>query len=74
VLPSGLLSCYHEHMSDTSGVNTKTRKRRATQTGALIGVRMQPEPLALLDGWRRKQPDLPSRAEAIRRLLTSALE
>jgi hypothetical protein len=29
--------------------------------------------LALVDDWRRKQPDLPSRAEAIRRLVASAI-
>jgi hypothetical protein len=27
--------------------------------------------LRILDGWRRKQPDLPSRSEAIRRLVAS---
>jgi metal-responsive CopG/Arc/MetJ family transcriptional regulator len=27
-----------------------------------------------IDAWRRKQPDLPGRAEAVRRLLKKALE
>ena len=34
---------------------------------------MSPELIAAVDEWRRKQPDLPSRAEAVRRLLQQAL-
>jgi len=49
------------------------RKGRPAQTGQLIGVRFQPQPLAALDVWRRKEEDLPSRAEAIRRLVEQAL-
>lgn len=30
--------------------------------------------MKLLDDWRREQPDLPSRAEAIRRLVEKALK
>jgi hypothetical protein len=37
-------------------------------------VRLQPELAAPLDGWRRKQADLPSRAEAIRRLVELGLK
>ena len=36
-------------------------------------VRLQPELAGELDEWRRKQPDLPSRAEAIRRLVELGL-
>jgi hypothetical protein len=32
------------------------------------------EQLAAIDEWRRRQPDLPSRSEAIRRLLDLALQ
>ncbi len=32
-------------------------------------MRASPAFLRLVDDWRRKQPDLPSRAEAIRRLV-----
>jgi hypothetical protein len=46
---------------------------KATGKGELIGVRLQPDDLARLDGWRGKQEDLPSRPEAIRRLLAKAL-
>lgn len=34
---------------------------------------VDPTFLRRIDGWRRKQPDLPSRAEAIRRLVEEAL-
>jgi hypothetical protein len=39
----------------------------------LIGVRLQTDPLTKLDAWRKKQDDLPSRPEAIRRLVEKAL-
>jgi hypothetical protein len=32
-------------------------------------LRITPSFLTIVDGWRRKQDDLPSRAEAIRRLV-----
>jgi hypothetical protein len=37
-------------------------------------MRMDPGELAQVDEWRRKQPDIPSRAEAIRRLIQQALK
>jgi hypothetical protein len=37
-------------------------------------MRLSDEFLGRLDEWRRKQPDLPSRAEAIRRLTTAMLQ
>ena len=37
-------------------------------------MRLSNEFLQRLDGWRRKQPDLPSRAESIRRLTTAMLQ
>jgi hypothetical protein len=36
-------------------------------------MRVSPSFLKMIDDWRRKQPDLPSRAEAIRRLVEQAL-
>jgi hypothetical protein len=36
-------------------------------------MRVSPSFLKLIDDWRRKQPDLPSRAEAIRRLVEQAI-
>jgi hypothetical protein len=37
-------------------------------------MRVSAEFLKILDEWRRKQPDLPSRAEAIRRLVERGLK
>ena len=37
-------------------------------------MRVSEQFLKKLDKWRRKQPDLPGRAEAIRRLVELALE
>lgn len=37
-------------------------------------VRLQPELAVPLDEWRRRQQDLPSRAEAIRRLVELGLK
>ena len=47
---------------------------RGKTTGELIGVRCQAELLATIDEWRRKQPDLPNRPEAMRRLIEQALK
>lgn len=52
----------------------KIRKPRPKTTGELVGVRVQPEMLGKLDGWRRKQDDLPGRPEAIRRLVELGLK
>jgi len=38
-----------------------------------INVRVDEEFLKRLDDWRRKQPDLPGRPEAIRRIVEKAL-
>jgi metal-responsive CopG/Arc/MetJ family transcriptional regulator len=38
-----------------------------------INVRMDEDMLKRLDDWRRKQPDLPGRPEAIRRIVDQAL-
>jgi len=37
-------------------------------------MRVTEEFLRTVDDWRRKQPDLPSRAEAIRRLVDQAVK
>jgi len=51
-----------------------TTKPRAPETGTPVQVRLQREPLARLDAWRRDQADLPSRSEAIRRLIDIGLK
>jgi len=40
--------------------------------GRLFQMRVSDEFLRAIDGWRSKQPDKPSRAEAIRRLVMEA--
>ncbi|TSB03982.1 hypothetical protein FOM92_00610 [Sphingorhabdus contaminans] len=57
-------------MSKSTGDNTK---KRAPETGTLVGVRFQAGPLAQIDEWRSGQGDLPSRPEAVRRLVEKAL-
>jgi hypothetical protein len=52
----------------------KPSKKRSAETGTPVQVRLQPEPLDAVDKWRRDQPDLPGRSEAIRRLTALALE
>ncbi len=37
-------------------------------------MRVTEDFLRVIDDWRRKQPDLPSRAEAIRRLVAQAVK
>ena len=44
-------------------------KRRAPTTGTLVGTRFQANLLNAIDVWRKEQADLPTRPEAVRRLL-----
>ena len=54
-------------------VKPKKRGRPATGRDPLIAFRAPAELRQSLDIWRRTQPDLPSRSEAIRRLVDHAL-
>ena len=51
----------------------KTRGPPPTGKGTLIGLRLQPRPLARVDRWAASQEDDPSRPEAIRRLVELGL-
>gem|GEM_PF-1137932 len=44
-------------------------KRRSETTGTLVGTRFQPPLLDAIDAWRKEQEDLPTRPEAVRRLV-----
>jgi hypothetical protein len=44
------------------------RGRPPSGLGTPIQVRVKDHLLAAIDGWRREQPDLPNRPEALRRL------
>jgi hypothetical protein len=52
---------------------TKLRKSRAAATGGPVLVRIQPDMAAALDAYRRGQPDIPGRPEAMRRLVETGL-
>ena len=39
-----------------------------------LGTRFEPRLIARVDEWRRQQPDIPTRSEAMRRLLDRALD
>jgi hypothetical protein len=49
-------------------MNAKPRQR-ATTTGTLVGTRFQAGLLDAIDSWRKDQADLPTRPEAVRRLV-----
>jgi hypothetical protein len=58
----------------TVSVTKKPIGRPRTGIGTQIGMRWQEPILADIDDWRRHQPDLPSRTEAIRRLVELGLK
>jgi hypothetical protein len=60
-------------MVKSTGEATKPRRERPKETGVMVSTRLQPELLKQLDDWRRAQPDLPSRPEALRRLAEKGL-
>ena len=45
-----------------------------TGKGVQVVVRLQPDPLGAIDKWAARQPDHPTRAEAIRRLVEFGLK
>jgi len=59
-------------MPKTTRDITKSGKR-PNQTGEPVLVRFQPPQVEKIDSWRRNQDDIPSRAEAIRRLVVRGL-
>ncbi len=65
---------HHECMISDNVQSQKRRGRPATGTNPSVGVRMPESELARLDQWRTMQSDLPSRPEAIRRLVELGLE
>jgi len=75
LLPLGSLFWYHKPMPRSILGTKKSRGRpKATGPGVQIGMRWQATMLDALDNWRRNQPDLPARPEAIRRLVERALK
>jgi hypothetical protein len=65
------LSCYRENMTDQ--VRAYTKKKRPEAPGTMVGVRLQPVLLSVLDNWRKHQEVELSRPQAIRKLIAGAL-
>ena len=62
-------------IADTENVKKKRGPGRPeTGIGKNVGLRLYPDLEAKIDAWRAKQADNPSRPEAIRRLVESALQ
>lgn len=61
-------------MAKTTSEFVSAKNLRPGQTGEMVSTRVQPDLLARIDEWRRAQPDLPSRPEAMRRLAVLALD
>jgi metal-responsive CopG/Arc/MetJ family transcriptional regulator len=58
-------------MVHTTGMGKQHRAERQSER---FNMKTSPEFLARLDKWRRKQPDLPNRSEAVRRLVEAAMK
>jgi len=67
-LPLGSPLWYHAAMAKTTRDITQPNWQPTKGTGTPVMVRLQPDAISRLDEWRRAQDDLPSRAEALRRL------
>lgn len=65
---------YPHFMTSSIRDNKKSRGRpKTTGTGTLIGIRLHEPELEEIDEWRRRQEDIPSRPEALRRLYKQGL-
>ena len=60
---------YRVNVKSQSDIPALRPRARATTTGTLVGTRFQAELLDAIDEWRKAQPDLPTRPEAVRRLV-----
>jgi hypothetical protein len=55
-------------------LSAKKPKGRPRVDAEAVNVRIERDALARIDAWRRGQSDLPTRPEAIRRLVEAGLE
>jgi len=60
-------------MAQTTAALALNDYRRQDVTGDPVLLRIQPDIASRLDDWRRHQHDLPSRPEAVLRLMQQAL-
>ena len=61
-------------MKSTINSAKKSKRGRPPVDSEAINVRIAKPSLEMIDGWRRKQEDLPGRPEAIRRLVELGLK
>jgi len=74
-LSGGPLFVYDPNMLMSIDVTPKRRGRPAGRTFSdTVQLRIEPQMAQAIDEWRRQEPDLPSRSEAIRRLVEEALK
>jgi hypothetical protein len=55
-------------------MTVKTKLTKAAEQDHLLQIRVTSSFLRKLDDWRRKQQDLPTRSEAVRRLVEKETE
>lgn len=60
---------YRDNVKTSTDTLNPAPRRRATATGTLVGTRFQSDLLDAIDTWRKGQADLPTRPEAVRRLV-----
>lgn len=58
----------------TINPNEKSKRGRPRADTEQIGIRFSAEAIQRIDDWRRSEPDLPIRTEAIRRLVERGLK
>jgi hypothetical protein len=58
----------------TGDIMIARKKVRHDEVGTPVYLRLQSDTLQLLEQYRRSQPDLPSRQEAIKRLIEATAE
>lgn len=71
--PVGLFTCYTEALHDVKRRVTRNVMARETNLPHHIQLRLSESLARRIDDWRRTSSDIPTRSEAIRRLLDSAL-
>jgi len=59
---------------DNAITDIRKRRGRPAVGSTAVMVKLPPDQLAKLDDWIASHPDQPSRPEAVRRLLSSALK
>ena len=65
---------YHITMASELMSTKKSRGRPATGVGTPVHIRFHDDLLTKLDDFRRREKDLPSRSEAVRRLVEQAID